>query len=219
MHVPGIDIDIQGAIFDLDGTLLDSMPYWNNLGEEYLIRRGKVPNDDIKHHFRRMTLEQSAEYMQQTYGLSETIDQIMEGVVDGIVDSYRFEIPLKPGARELFSTMKSAGAPMVVATASERRLVEAALTRLGVIDLFEGLFICSEVGASKTEPLVYEAALAHLGTRREHTLIFEDTLHACQTAKRAGFPVLAALDPANECDREAIVATADAWVESLEQLL
>lgn len=205
---------IKGVIFDLDGTLIDSMPWWENLGENYLIARGKTPHSDIRHHFKRMTLEQSAVFLREEYGLTESVDRICRGILDGIEGAYRDTIPLKPGAETMLDALAEAGVRMCVATATERHCAEAALERLGVMHRFSSVLTCSEAGASKTEPLVFEAALAHLGTPRETTIVMEDSLHAIETAHAAGFPTAAVFEPSAAVEAEAIRACADAYLHS-----
>lgn len=205
---------IDGAIFDLDGTLIDSMPWWENLGENYLIARGKTPDPDIRRHFKRMTLEQSAVFLREEYDLEESVDAICRGILDGIEDAYRDSIPLKPGVVEMLDAFEQADVRMCVATATERHCAEAALARLGVLERFSAVFTCSEVGASKTEPLVFETALAHLATPRETTLVIEDTLHAIETAHAAGFPTAAIFEPSAAPEACAIKTLADVYLRS-----
>lgn len=204
----------DGVIFDLDGTLIDSMPWWENLGENYLIRRGCMPHPDIRHHFKRLTLEGSAIYMKREYGLDESVEEIAQGIMDGIVDGYRESIPLKPGVAEALAAFAEAGVRMCVATATERPCAQAALDRLDVARYFSALFTCSEVGASKTEPLIFEHALEHLGTARERTLVFEDSLHAIETARAAGFPVVAVKEPASSAEEAEIRELSSAFLDS-----
>lgn len=212
--LPSAPERIQGVIFDLDGTLIDSMPWWENLGENYLIARGKTPAADIRRHFKRMTLEQSAVFLREEYGLNDSVEEICRGILDGIEHAYRDIIPLKPGAAAMLDALADAGVRMCVATATERPCAEAALTRLGVMRHFSAVLTCSEVGASKTEPLVFEAALSHLGTPREATLVMEDSLHAVETAHAAGFPTAAVFESSAAPEAEAIRACADAYLHS-----
>lgn len=205
---------IEGVIFDLDGTLLDSMPWWENLGENYLIARGKTPAPDIRRHFKRMTLEQSAVFLREEYGLAESVEAICRGILDGIEHAYRDVIPLKPGVVEMLDALAAANVRMCVATATERHCAQAALKRLGVLDRFSSIFTCSEAGASKTEPLVFEAALAHLDTPRERTAVMEDSLHAIETAHAAGFPTIAVFEPSAAPEADAIETLADVYLRS-----
>lgn len=213
---PSAPCSIEGAIFDLDGTLLDSMPWWENLGENYLIARGKTPAPDIKRHFKRMTLEQSAVFLRDEYGLEESVDEICRGILDGIEHAYRDTIPLKPGARAMLDAFAACGVRMCIATATERHCAEAALARLGVLDRFSAVFTCSEAGASKTEPIVFETSLAHLGTPREATLVMEDSLHAIETAHAAGFPVAAVYEPSAAFEADAVKALAELYLHSFD---
>lgn len=211
---PNAPARINGAIFDLDGTLIDSMPWWENLGENYLIARGKTPHPDIRRHFKRMTLEQSAVFLREEYGLAESVDAICRGILDGIEHAYRDSIPLKQGVVEMLDAFDEAGVRMCVATATERHCAEAALARLGVLERFSAVFTCSEAGASKTEPLVFEAALAHLATPREATLVVEDSLHAIETAHAAGFPTAAVFEPSAASEAHAIETLADVYLQT-----
>ena len=204
---------IEGAIFDLDGTLLDSMPWWDDLGERYLRSRGKTPKPDIRYHFKRLTMEGSAQYMKETYGLEESIDEICRGVMAGIECAYRDCIACKPGVVDMLEALRDAGVRMCVATATRRDCALAALERLDIAHFFSAVFTCTEVGASKTEPKIFEVALSHLATPRERTLVFEDSLHAIETAHAAGFPVALIDEPANAADKENSLALADIYLK------
>ena len=210
---------MQGAIFDLDGTLLDSMPFWENIGEDYLIERGKTPLPDIRAQFKRMTLEESSRYMKETYGLEESVEEISEGILSCIQDDYFTTIPLKHGVREALEVLRNRGIKMCVATASERICVEAALNRLGVLDMFSAVFTCSEVGAGKTQPDIFEVALEHLGIPREKTFVFEDTLHAMETASQAGFPIVAVQEPHALPDLSEIQQLCTTYLDDFTQMI
>ena len=200
---------VHGAIFDLDGTLLDSMPWWDDLGERYLRSLGKTPEPNIRYHFKRLTMEGSAHYMKETYGLEQSIEEICTGVMSGIEFAYRDCIQCKPGVVDMLEALSNAGVAMCVATATRRDCALAALERLDILKYFSALFTCTEVGASKTEPDIFELALSHLGTPRETTFVFEDSLHAIETAHAATFPVMLIDEPASAGDAKACQALAD----------
>ena len=208
---PSAPEHIQGAIFDLDGTLIDSMPWWDDLGESYLRRRGKTPAPDVRYHFKRLTMEEAAHYMQREYGLEESIEEICEGVMSGIVDAYREEIPLKPGVKGLLQVLHDADVRMCIATATEPYCAYPVLERLSIRDFFQDVLICSELRTSKTQPFIFQRALELLGTPPERTLVFEDALHAIEGAHAAGLPVLAVEEKGSAADREAIMQTADIY--------
>ena len=185
---------IRGAIFDVDGTLLDSMFIWDTIGETYLRSIGYQPKENLNETFKNMSLHQAARYYQTEYGVTLSIDEIMDGVNAMLERYYRFEVPLKPGVAELLERLRQSGVKLCIATATDRHLVEAALDRCGVLSCFGEIFTCNEVGHGKDEPDIFETALRFLGTRREETLVFDDALYAVRTAKEAGFPVAAVYD-------------------------
>ena len=208
---------IRGAIFDVDGTLLDSMFIWDTIGETYLRSIGYQPKENLNETFKNMSLRQAARYYQTEYGVTLSIDQIMDGVNAMLERYYRFEVPLKPGVAELLERLRQSGVKLCIATATDRHLVEAALDRCGVLSCFGEIFTCNEVGHGKDEPDIFEAALRFLGTRREETLVFDDALYAVRTAKEAGFSVAAVYD-SHEKAQDQIRMLADVYLEELTQL-
>ena len=208
---------IRGAIFDVDGTLLDSMFIWDTIGEAYLRSIGYQPKENLNETFKNMSLHQAARYYQTEYGVTRSIDEIMDGVNAMLERYYRFEVPLKPGVAELLEWLRQGGVRLCIATATDRHLVEAALDRCGVLSCFGEIFTCNEVGHGKDEPDIFEAALRFLGTRREETLVFDDALYAVRTAKEAGFPVAAVYD-SHEKNQEGLRALADFYIEDFSQV-
>ena len=209
---------IRGAIFDVDGTLLDSMFIWDTIGETYLRSIGYQPKENLNETFKNMSLRQAARYYQTEYGVTLSIDQIMDGVNAMLERYYRFEVPLKPGVAELLERLRQSGVKLCIATATDRHLVEAALDRCGVLSCFGEIFTCNEVGHGKDEPDIFEAALRFLGTKREETLVFDDALYAVRTAKEAGFLVAAVYD-SHERSQAEVRARSDLYLEDLTQLV
>ena len=209
---------IRGAIFDVDGTLLDSMFIWDTIGETYLRSIGYQPKENLNETFKNMSLHQAARYYQTEYGVTRSIDEIMDGVNAMLERYYRFEVPLKPGVAELLERLRQSGVRLCIATATDRHLVEAALDRCGVLSCFGEIFTCNEVGHGKDEPDIFEEALRFLGTRREETLVFDDALYAVRTAKEAGFPVAAVYD-SHERSQAEVRARSDLYLEDLTQLV
>lgn len=208
----------SGVIFDLDGTLVDSMDYWDNLGPNYLAERG-IESDPIDHeNFKTLTLEEAAVYVKDKYGLRESADEVYDAIMDGMRKPYLELIPLKPGVAHMLNVLDAAGVRMCIATASEKELVAPALERLGIAHHFQGIYTCPEVGVSKSEPDVFEWALRELGTPREMTVVVEDSLHAIETAKRAGFPVIAVHEHTAAHNVDKIEELADAVVASFADM-
>ena len=185
---------LRGAIFDMDGTLLDSMQVWENAGEDYLRTLGCVPEEGVGELMKSMSLQQAALYCRERYALPLSVEEIMAGVNGRVERFYRQEARLKPGALDFLRTLSQRGVRMCLATATDLHLVEAALDRCGVRTYFSALFTCTQVGSGKDEPHIYRAALRHLGTGRADTLVFEDAFYAARTAKGDGFVTVGVAD-------------------------
>lgn len=207
---------LAGAIFDVDGTLLDSMAIWDTVGERYLRSLGYQPRERLSEVFHSMSLQQAARYYREHYGVPQSEEEIIRGVNALLERRYREEAVLKPGARELLQRLRQQGVRLGIATATGRHLTEAALSRLGVREYFSVLLTCGETGHGKDEPHIFEAALRALGTRREETLVFEDALYAIRTAKAAGFFVAAVYD-AYEPQPEQVRALADFYLRDFSE--
>ena len=209
---------ISGAVFDLDGTLLDSNGYWNLAPDEYLKTLGKRAAPDLAKTIFTMTLPEAAEYMTREYGLTRTPDEISEGVNAAMERFYRTEIPLKDGVQETLELLGKRGIPLAIASVTDRPLVESAMRRFGLLDRFQAIVTIADVGVGKHAPDVYLEAARRLGSSPGETLVFEDALHALQTAKKAGFITVGVYDDASKDKQEEISGTADYYLKSLRNI-
>ena len=207
---------IKGAIFDFDGTLVDSMFIWDTFGEDYLRTLGKEPRENLTETFKTFTLEQAAEYYRAHYGVTLSVGEIVDGVNEMVAEIYRTKVTLKDGAREFLEALKSQGVKMCVATVTDRPIVEDVLCNLGIRDFFTEIFTCAEVGYNKETPHIYRAALEVLGTKKDETVVFEDALHALMTAKKDGFPVAAVYDK-HETKQIEMRSEADYYISDYER--
>ncbi len=203
-------MDKKFAIFDMDGTLVDSMGYWNRLAEEFLARRGFPPlSPELQEESIALTMEGTANLFIRTYHMTDTPEQIC-AEVNGLMERhYRADVPLKPGAAAFLERMKQAGFQMCIASSTNPVLIDICLRRLGVRDYFEFLLSCEEVGEGKNRPTVYLEAARRLGGTPENTVIFEDILVAAQTAKQAGFSLGVIYDINSDAEQEQLKALAD----------
>jgi len=207
---------LTGAIFDFDGTLLDSMFIWDTIGEDYLRTLGKEPHEDLKETFMTLTLEEAAEYYREHYKVTLSVTEIVDSINAMVEGIYRTKVTLKPGVMAYLRLLKERGVKMCVATVTDRYLVEDTLERLGILHYFSEIFTCAEVGYGKDKPIIYQKALEHLGTAKEETFVFEDSLFALETAKTDGFPTVGVYDM-HESRQEEMKRLADCYVRSFEE--
>ncbi len=206
---------IKGAIFDLDGTILDSMFIWDTIGEDYLRSLGKKPNENLAEVFKTFTLEQAAEFYRNNYGITLSVQQIVEGINNMVAEIYQTKVTLKSGIKDFLKKLQRNGVKMCIATVTDRSITERALKKLGVREYFSGIFVCSEIGYSKENPEIYRQALKHLESEKTETVVFEDAFHAIKTAKEDGFKVAAVYD-SHEPRQEEIKEISDYYIADFE---
>ena len=209
---------IKGAIFDIDGTLLDSMPIWENAGARYLVTLGIKAKPDLKERLDALSLPEGALYMQKEYGLSVSTEDILEGVNQVVKDFYYKEAVMKPGAYTLVKRLKENGVKLIIATATDKEMAKAALIRNGIWQDFTGMITCEEAGAGKTSPKVFELARQSLSTKKEATWVFEDSLYAVKTATEAGFPVCSIYDAYSAGNAEEIKRLSNIYVRDFSEI-
>ena len=209
---------IKGAIFDIDGTLLDSMPVWENAGARYLATLGIKARSDLKERLDALSLPEGALYMQTEYKLSVTIEEILEGVNQVVKDFYFKEAVLKPGVCDLIQKLKKNQVRLIIATATDAEMAKAALIRNDIWKDFDRMITCEEAGAGKTSPKVFELAREHLQTKKEETWVFEDSLYAVKTASKAGFPVCSIYDAYSRDNTEEIRTFSDIYVRDFYEI-
>lgn len=207
----------RAAVFDVDGTLLNSMSVWEDLGVRYLKRSQIEPEPDLGEILFPMTVEEGVKYIKKRYGLSMECEEIMDEIMEIVRDFYFYEVSLKEGAEEVLKELKRCKIPMAIATSGERALVETAFERLGIRKYFQAILTCTEVGAGKREPLIYQKAAAVLGAAPEETWVFEDALYAIKTAKAAGFHTVGVYDRSSQKEWKEIITEADISVKTFAE--
>ena len=208
---------IGGAIFDVDGTLLDSSAVWDDAGAKYLASIGITAEEGLGRKLFEMSLDEGAVYMKETYHLQQSREEILADVLQVVEDFYYDEAPLKEGAADFVRSLADRGIPMVIASSSKKEHIEAALKHLGIRHHFRKIFTCNEVGIGKHNPKIFLEAAEFLGSTPEDIWVFEDGLYAMKTAKSAGFRVLGVYDEASSGDWEEIEKTADLAMKDLRK--
>lgn len=210
--------NIQGAIFDLDGTILDSMHIWSDIGLLFLKNKGIEAPEGIEDEFTKMSMVQAAEYYIKNIDPTATVMEIVNEVNSLVQGFYFNEVIKKDGVKEFLEFLKNRNVKMCVATATDKHLVERALERNGIREYFSEIFTCGSVGSGKDSPVIYDVALKHLGTPKETTFVFEDALYAIETANKAGYNILGIKDISEKADPEIVKKLCNYYINDYSEI-
>ena len=211
---------LQSAIFDMDGTLLDSMPTWRELGPTFLKEAGIPTTPEQEKLLRTLSDHQVIPYLREKCGLPWSEQEVVDQIVKRMEDFYSTEVRPKPGVEKFLSILKMEGVWMYVATATHRRLTEKALKTAGIDHYFRGIVTSADAGSHKSESAeIYEMAMRRMQSNKQDTVVFEDVLYAIRTAKAAGFRVAGVYDSMSEADQPEIQRLSDYYLRSYEELV
>ena len=218
--VNNMDIkNFKGAIFDLDGTLFDSMGIWKDVDLAFFERRNIEMPDDYQEAIKDMHFKPMAEYTKARFNLPDDIHDIMDEWCELCFEEYEKNVPLKDGAKEYLEYLKNNGIKIAFATANTKELSEVCLKNNGIFDLFDAGAYLFEAGTNKNEPDIYLLACERLGLSPTECIVFEDILPAILGAKKGGFAVCGVYDKFSEKDTEEITANADYYIKSFSELI
>jgi len=177
---------IRGAIFDVDGTLLDSMHVWDTVGSDYVRAHGMEPAEDLDARVKECCLRDVSLIMQNEYGMTKPLEEIDDELSKMVEYKYYNVVQLKPGVEAIVSGLHERGVKLCIASASRHDHIEQALKRCGIMHYFSKIFSCVSEGYSKRQPEIYHMALEHMGTAAEETLMVDDALYVAKTAGALG---------------------------------
>ncbi|NLJ57991.1 MAG: HAD-IA family hydrolase [Tissierellia bacterium] len=207
------------SIFDLDGTLLDSMSAWRNLGRDYLLSKDINPPENLNKILASMSMAESAEYFKQAFNFNISSKVIIAEVNELITYKYRNDFVLKPFVKEYLQKLKDENVKMSIATATSLKLAKMALERNDIIDYFQFVLSCDEIGVGKNKPDIFFMAANKLGGNPESIAVYEDADFALITAKEAGFFTIGVYDESFKDKREDIESISNIYIESFKELL
>lgn len=212
-------MSIQGIIFDLDGTLIDSMPAWQNIGSDFLKRHGVNPPDDLNEIIKTMSFAESARYFIEFYGVAMTEEQVGDEINGMIRDNYARHIQLKPFVREALDHYFNQGIKMGILTATHKSLTELILKRFGLLDHFEFILTSGMTGLPKSQPEIYHRAVSQLQIPAQQIAIFEDALYCIRAARATSCQLVGVYDEASKNDWDEIRKLSDLSIMSFKELL
>lgn len=193
--------NIKGAIFDMDGTLVDSLMIWEVLWDRFgnrFLNGGKFrPSEESDKAVRTMTLKDAMNYLYDIYRIGNSGEELFEFTTETMRDFYSQEVMLKKGVKEFLEYCYQRGVKMCIASATEKSLIKTALKHCNIEKYFSEIFSCADIGKGKEEPDVYLTALEYLGTEKEETYVFEDSQIAIATADKIGIRTVGIYDKYN----------------------
>ena len=210
---------LKYKIFDLDGTLLDSMAAWRNLGKDYLLQKGINPPDNLNEIIAAMSMIESAAYFQKAFKIDLSAEEIIKEIKMLIENKYKYEFKLKPYVKEYLQKLKDENSVMCIVTATPLKLAKAALERNEIIDYFSFVISCDEVGVGKNNPDIFILAANKLNAKPYEIAVYEDADFALITAKEAGFYTIGVYDDYFKNERKDIELISDIYIESFKELL
>ena len=209
---------IKAAIFDADGTLLDSMGQWNLVPYKYVKSLGVAADENIAEKLFTMTISEAAEFIIDEYELSVTVEEAVEGMDAIIREFYKNDVKLKDGAGELLEFFKSRGIPMVIGTSTDRDCIEVGLERTGISAYFDRIYTSTEVGKSKEKPDLFIQAMEFMESSPDETIVFEDGLYSLRTAAALGMKTVGVFDEVSLSNQKELKELADLYVDEGESL-
>lgn len=210
----------KAALFDLDGTLLDSHYVWSRVDEIFFERRGMQVPDDYARAISGMGYAATAVYTKQRFSLPESPEEIADEWTAIAMDEYARNVPLKEGGREVLKTLRGMGVRLCVVTSNHRSLCTPCLERLGILDDFEFLLTTDEAGsATKRDGAIFALAAEKMGLNNSDCAVFEDTCEGITGAKLQGMQAYCVVDRHTTHDLNRIREIADACSESILELI
>ncbi|MDL2217116.1 HAD family phosphatase [Christensenellaceae bacterium OttesenSCG-928-M15] len=200
---------MKAFLFDLDGTLLDSMGVWAQIDHDFLKKRGFDVPDDYARAVSRLSFPEAAKYTIERFRLEDTVDALCNEWSSMAVYAYGNTLPLKPYAKEYLLKLKECGVKLAIATSSTKALYEPALINHGIFDLFDAICSTDEVGRGKTQPDIFYYTAERLGALPSQCVLFEDIPEAVLSGKKAGMTVYGVYDEASKEHWEAMKEIAD----------
>lgn len=211
--------NIKACIFDLDGTLVDSMWMWPDIDREYLNRFGIEYDDNLKNEIDGISFHETAVYFKNKFGISDSVEKICKDWEDMAYDKYKYEVKEKPGCKKFLEHLTSKGIKMGIATSNNRSMVDVVLESLDMKDFFEVITTSDEVKRGKPAPDVYLTTANLLNVEPKNCLVFEDVVAGIMAGKSAGMKVCAIEDDFTKEVRQKKKELSDYYIVDYSELL
>lgn len=210
---------IEAVLFDLDGTLVDSMWMWESIDVEFLAIFGLEITNDLQKAIEGMSFSETAIYFKERFQIPWEVSEIKAKWNEMAMEKYTNEVPLKEGALRFLTYLKQHEIPMGIATSNSKELVQAVLKAHHIEQYFSSVTTGCEVKAGKPAPDIYLKVADDLKVDPNHCLVFEDVPAGIKAGKAAGMKVCAVADPFSLTMLEEKKLLADYFIESFGELI
>ena len=211
--------NIKGVIFDLDGTLIDSMWVWDQIDMEYLNEKNLDVPENLADEIGHLSFNQVAVYFKERFKLEDSLDEIKKRWSDMAYYHYSTDIKLKEGVVEFLQYLKKSNIKIGLATSNSHALLEIVLKNNNIYDYFDAITVTDEVSVGKHEPDVYLLAAKKLGVSPDECLVFEDIIQAIRGAKKARMKVVGVADSRSVNDRDEIISLTDKFITNFNEMI
>lgn len=211
--------DIKLAIFDLDGTLIDSTSIWGEIDQIFFQRRGKEVPEEYMKEIAHIGLTAAAKLTKEKYFPNEKEEDILKEWNDLSLEAYRYHIPLKDNVKDLLDLLASKGITLALATANSEELYKPCIERLDIKKYFSYIIDVNSCSKGKDSPEIFDKVVNHFNVTKEETIIFEDSLTAIKTGKENGYKVIAIYDKCSTKDIEYTKSISYLFVNNYQELI
>lgn len=209
---------IKAAIFDMDGTLIDSMSAWRRLNSEFVLSRGIQPTEAERRTLYTMSGMAAVTYMNEHFRIDCDFDDLCRNAIQAMETVYAGGVPLKPGAKDYLRRLGERGIKRVLATATPAKQALIALNRIGLIPYLDYIYCNEIIGLDKSNPAFYDRLCSLIGEEKQDCVMFEDALYAMRGARAAGLGVVGIYDDTSAPDEPSIRDVCDRFILSFDEL-
>ncbi len=210
---------IKAVLFDLDGTLVDSMWLWEDIDREYLSRFDITLPEDLQDMIQGMSFSETAVYFKERFLIPHSLEEIKAEWNEMAWKKYAEEVPLKEGVLSFLKELSNRGIAMGIATSNSKELVELVVGKLGVAEYFNSIRTSCEVAKGKPSPDIYQLVAKDLGAEPAECLVFEDIIAGIMAGKSAGMKVCSVYDKKSEGDTKKKQELSDYYIHTFSELL
>lgn len=207
---------IKAVIFDLDGTLVDSMWVWKQIDIEYLKKRNIILPEDLQKNIQSLSFTQTASYFKERFNLNESAEEIKQEWIDMSKEYYINVIKTKKGVKEFLYYLKKNSYKIGMSTSNHYDLAVSVLKNNNIYEYFDKIVTTCEVPRDKSFPDVFLETAKRLGAEPAQCLVFEDTVSSVAGARSAGMKVVGVYDSYGTCTQEELAQVTDHLIEDFE---